>query len=243
VKVIKEQPTVQHRLNALWASLHQAVDDCAWEQAEGLLRRFLQIAPASPIEVWDTLGYVLLMQGEYRACQLVLEPRRLDPARSFWLEHKLGDAHRGLNQLQAAIDCYRRSLEDGSDSPITCRNMLQVLDALDPALAIQELQSWQQAGAPTSGAWNGARQAAALLPGLAFAQQLFELGEADAVCRQRLLEDACFAFDKKRVQSLLSAAQSSLEGFSAWERALQQRLQALGLVAATSDQVFDAPQS
>ncbi len=231
---------MQHRLNALWASLHQAVDDCAWEQAEGLLRRFLQLAPASPLEVWDTLGYVLLMQGDYRGCQLVLEPRRVDPARSFWLEHKLGDAHRGLNQLHAAIDCYRRSLDDGSDSPITCRNLLQVLDSLDPALAIQELQSWQQAGTPSSGAWDGARQAAALLPGLALAEQLFLFGQADAFCRQRLLEDACYAFDQQRVQSLLAAAQSSPEGFSSWELALQQRLQALGLAAATSDQAFDA---
>ena len=234
---------MQHRLNALWASLHQAVDDCAWEQAEGLLRRFLQLAPASPLEVWDTLGYVLLMQGDYRGCQLVLEPRRVDPGRNFWLEHKLGDAHRGLNQLQAAVDCYRQSLEDGSDSPITCRNLLQALHSLDPALAIQELQSWQQAGTPSSGAWDGARQAAALLPGLALAEQLFLLGEADAFCRQRLLEEACYAFDQQRVRSLLAAAEDSSEGISAWELALQLRLQELGLAVATSAPGVDAPQS
>ena len=233
---------MQHRLNSLWASLQQSVDDCAWEQAEGLLRRFLQLAPASPLEVWDTLGYVLLMQGDYRGCQLVLEPRRFDPTRSFWLEHKLGDAHRGLNQLQAAVECYRRSLRDGSDSPITCRNLLQALDAQEPGSAIQELKRWQQKGAPSSAAWDGARQAAVLVPGLTFAQQLFDVGEADAVCRQRLLEDACYAFDQSRVQSLLAAAQLSPEGFSAWERALQQRLETLGLAAATSDPAFDAPQ-
>ena len=152
------EPTSQARLDALWASLHEAVADCAWDAAEGLLLRFLQLAPSSPLEVWDTLGYVLLMQGDYGGCLAALEPRRADPTRSFWLEHKLGDAHRGLNQLELAVGCYRRSLLDGSDSPLTCRNLLQVLDGLDPALATTELRQWQQAGAPSSAAWEGARR-------------------------------------------------------------------------------------
>lgn len=234
------EPTSQARLDALWASLHEAVADCAWDAAEGLLRRFLQLAPASPLEVWDTLGYVLLMQGDYGGCLAALEPRRADPARSFWLEHKLGDAHRGLNQLELAVSSYRRSLADGSDSPLTCRNLLQVLDGVDPALAQTELRQWQQSGSPSSAAWEGARQAAVLVPGLGLAQQLWQVGEADAPCRQRLLEDACYRLDQLGVQSLLMAASDT--GFSPWERALQQRLQGLGLLAATNGPGVDAPQ-
>ena len=235
------EQTSQARLDALWASLHEAVHDSDWDAAEGLLRRFLQLVPASPLEVWDTLGYVLLMQGDYSGCLFALEPRRADPARSFWLEHKLGDAHRGLNQPEPALSCYRRSLADGSDSALTCRNLLQVLDGLEPARAVEELRSWQQLGPPSSCAWDGARQAAVLVPGLGLAQQLWQAGEADAACRQRLLEDACYGLDQPRVQALLTAARASQTGFSPWERALQQRLEDLGLAAASSGPGADAP--
>ena len=215
--------------------------DCAWDVAEGLLRRFLQLVPASSLDVWNTLGYVLLMQGDYGGCLAVLEPRRADPTRDFWLEHKLGDAHRGLDQLEMAVSCYRRSLVDGSDSPLTCRNLLQVLDGLDPALAAKELRQWQQFGAPSSAAWEGARQAAMLVPGLGLAQQLLQTGEADASCRQRLLEDACYRLDLPGVQNLLTAVQASDAVLSAWERALLQRLAGLGLMAATNGPGVDAP--
>lgn len=235
------EPLSQARLDALWGSIHQAITDCAWAEAEGLLRRFVQLVPASPLEVWDTLAYALLMQGDYRGCLALLEPRRVDPARSFWLEHKLGDAHRGLNCGEDAVRCYRRSLVDGSDSPLTCRNLLQVLDGLDPLLATAELRQWQQVGAPSTAAWEGAREAAVLVPGLGLAQQLWQLGEADASCRQRLLEDACYRLDQLGVQTSLAAAQASAAGFSPWERALQQRLVGLGLLAPTNGPGVDAP--
>ena len=128
--------------------------------------RLLQLVPAASVGVWDTLAYVLLMQGDYRGCMAVLLPWRQDPGRSFWLEHKLGDAHRGLHQLAEAVACYRRSLAEGSDSPLTCRNLLQVLDGQDPDLAVAELQRWTRALQPPSpAAWEGARQAAVLVPG------------------------------------------------------------------------------
>lgn len=222
-------------------AIHQAVNDSAWDAAEGLLRRFLQLVPRAPVEVWDTLAYGLLMQGDFDGCLAVLLPRRQDPARSFWLEHKLGDGYRGLNQLTEAEACYRRSLADGSDSPITCRNLLQVIDALDTQRAVAELHSWQQAEAPPSaGAWEGARQAAVLVPGLTLAETLWRAGHADGACRRRLLEAACYALDPGQVQALLTAAQESTTGLSDWERALQQRIHSFGLLeprsgATTSD--------
>ena len=130
-----------------------------WTRSEGL-----QLVPAAGFGVWDTLAYVLLMQGDYRGCMAVLLPRREDPARTFWLQHKLGDAHRGLNQFSEAEACYRHSLADGSDSPLTCRNLLQVLDGLDPDRAVAELQRWAQDPEPPSpAAWDGARDAAVLV--------------------------------------------------------------------------------
>ena len=226
---------LQARLDGLWASVLEAVDDSDWHGAEGLLRRFLQLAPACPVAVWDTLAYVLLMQGDYTASVEALLPWCDDPARSFWLEHKLGDAYRGLNQLTEAELWYRRSLAAGSDSPLTCRNLLQVLDGLDPARAVAELQAWGQGERTPPGAWEGARDAAVLVPGLGLVDVLWQLGQADAPCRQRLLEEACYGFDLQRVRALLQSAARNSAGLSSWERALLVRLQGLGLLAATTD--------
>ena len=236
------EPLSQARLDALWASVHQAVSDCAWDSAEGLLRRFLQLVPGAPVAVWDNLAYVLLMQGDYQGCMAVLLPWREDPGRNFWLEHKLGDAHRGLNQLPEAVACYRRSLAEGSDSPLTCRNLLQVLDGQDPDLAVAELQRWARAPQPPApAAWEGAQEAAVLVPGLALAEGLWRLGHADGACRQRLLEEACYGLDQPRVLALLAEAKASAGGVSPWERALAQRLQGLGLGEASSAPGAGAP--
>ena len=235
------EPLSQARLDGLWASVQEAVADSAWDVAEGLLRRFLDLVPASPVAVWDTLAYALLMQGEYGACVAALLPWQDDPERSFWLEHKLGDAYRGLNQLLEAERWYRRSLAAGSDSPLTCRNLLQVLDGLDPARAVAEVRGWGQGQGPSPGAWAGAREAAALVPGLDLAAALWQLGQADAPCRQRLLEEACYGLDLARVRALLQAAARSNGGLSPWEWALLERLQGLGLLAATSGPGAGAP--
>ena len=232
---MQEDPLSQTRCDALWASVHQALDDCAWNEAEGLLLRLLQLVPAASVGVWDTLAYVLLMQGDYRGCMAVLLPRRADPARTFWLEHKLGDAYRGLNQFAKAEACYRRSLVEGSDSPLTFRNLLQVLDGQDPNRAVAELQRWaKDPESPSPAAWEGAQAAAVLVPGLALAESLWRVGHADAACRQRLLEDACYGLDQARVLAFLREAWTSPDGLSSWEQALEQRLQALGLGEASN---------
>ena len=80
-----------------------------------------------------------------------------------------------------------------------------------------------------------------LVPGLGLAQQLLQTGEADASCRQRLLEDACYRLDLPGVQNLLMAVQASDAVLSPWERALLQRLAGLGLMAATNGPGVDAP--
>ena len=237
----------QAQRDRLWQEIHRAISESAWDAAEGLLRRFMQISPHSPVEVWDTLAYALLMQGDYRRCLEVLQPWADHPSRHFWVQHKLGDAQRGLNQLVAAEQHYRQSLMDGSDSPLTIRNLLQVLDGMDPGRAVHEVQQWQTDAAvlPSPAAWEGARQAALLVPGLALAEQLRRCGQADAACRRRLLDDAAYRLDLTRLAALLQEASASATGLSAWEGALQQRLRRLQLwpvtLAATAGRATSAP--
>jgi hypothetical protein len=236
----------QAQRDGLWQEVHRAVSDSAWEAAEGLLRRFIQLTPRAPVEVWDALAYALLMQGDYRRCLEVLQPWADHPSRNFWVQHKLGDAQRGLNQLDAAEQHYRQSLVDGSDNPLTIRNLLQVLDGLEPGRAVREVQQWQaDAAAPSPAAWEGARQAAVLVPGLALAEQLQRCGQADAACRRRLLDDAAYRLDLIRLAALLQEASASAAGLSAWEGALQERLRRLQLwpltLSATAGRATSAP--
>lgn len=232
-------PLKQAKLDALWKQIQEALNDSQWEQAEGMLRRFLQIVPQTTVEVWDVLAYALLMQGDYSACLKVLKPWESDPSRSFWVNHKLGDAYRGLNQLEEAVVAYQRSLVDGSDTPLTVRNLLQVMDAQSPQRAIQQLRQWQQAGQLEAFMRKGAQQAASLVPGLELADALFNTGEADGECRRRLLEAACYALDWQRCADLLEASKTSKHGLTSWEQQLNQRLDQLSvlpLAAESSEQ-------
>ena len=229
------EPPEQAQRDALWREVNKAILERVWPEAEGLLLRYLQIVPQGSLEVLDVLAYVYLMQGNYRRCLEVLQPWADHPSRNFWVQHKLGDAQRGLNQLAAAELHYRQSLVDGSDSPLTIRNLLQVLDGLDPGRAVREVQQWQEdeATSPSLAAWEGACQAAALVPGLALAEQLQQCGQADAACRRRLLDDAAYRLDLTRLAALLQEASATAAGLSDWEGALQQRLRCLQLWPVT----------
>jgi tetratricopeptide (TPR) repeat protein len=217
-------PLTQAKLDALWGEIQKALRDSAWAQAEGLLRRMLQLVPNAPVDVWDVLAYALLMQGDYAACLLVLRPWSSDATRSFWVNHKLGDALRGLNQWDEAVDAYRMSLADGSDKPLTVRNLLQVLDALSPQRAVDQLLQWQADGPLKSFVLEGAQEAAVLVPGLELAEALFALGKAHAPCRRRLLEAACYSFDLSACSRLLESSRVSSEGLTTWEQNLQATL-------------------
>lgn len=225
------EPLSQARLDGLWLELQQAVSDSAWLEAEGLLRRFIQLAPTSPVEVWDTLGYALLMQGDYRGCLEVLAPWQQHPSRSFWVNHKLGDAWRGLNDLDAAVAAYRRSLADGSNSSLTWRNLLQCLDGLSPQQAVAELELGVDL--PPE-AWDGARAAALLVPDAALAAQLWRCGEADAACRRRLLNAALYVLDLERARALLEQTEHA-HSLSPWEGRLLQRLRQLRVIPPTAN--------
>ncbi len=217
-------PLTQAKLDALWGEIQKALQDSAWAQAEGLLRRMVQLVPNAPVDVWDVLAYALLMQGDYAACLVVLRPWSSDATRSFWVNHKLGDALRGLNQWDEAVNAYRMSLADGSDTPLTVRNLLQVLDALSPQRAVSQLSQWQSAGPLQAFVLEGTQEAAMLVPGLELAEALFASGDADAPCRRRLLEAACYSFDLSACSRLLEASRASADGLTQWEQNLQTTL-------------------
>lgn len=209
----------------LWQQACQCLQEEAWEEAEGLLWRLWQLLETPPWELRDALGYCLLMQGSYALCEQVLRPALEAPGRSFWVSHKLADALRGQAQLEEAAELYRRSEAEGSDSPLTARNHLQVLYQLAPERALARLEHWQGQSETPTAFWTGACQAALLVPGLELAAWLWRQGRSDGPCRRRLLEASCYGLEPQRCWQILGELMEP----TAWERALSQRLLELGL--------------
>ena len=191
-------------LGSWWQFARSALDQGDWTSAEGALRRIEALAPGQP-QVLDLLGYTLLMQGEFSACEAVLRRALAQGGCSFWTPHKLGDALRGQQRMEPAAVAYEQSLAMGSDSPLTARNLLQVLDALDPARAVARLEAWQGisvgAAAPALN-WAdpppwlmGACEAARTSIGLDLAQWLQACGCPDPEIRRLALEAALLRLD------------------------------------------------
>lgn len=193
---------------------------------------------AEDLAVADALAYALLMQGDYRGCAQVLEPVLAHPQRNFWIQHKAGDAQRGLHQPDQAIQHYRQALAEGSTSPLTARNLLQVLHGQEPGLALVELQGWRQ---PLSGAQlEGAQAAAALVAGLELVIWLQERGLATPALQRRLLEQKLYGLEQPCSTDLavvlaLVPAAGDLDPDHAWCGALTWRLQQLQLSPAEPD--------
>jgi tetratricopeptide (TPR) repeat protein len=198
-----------------------ALEGGDWPEAEGWLLQARAELGAADLAVADALAYALLMQGDYRGCALALEPVLEHPGRSFWIWHKQGDALRGLHQLPAAAAAYRRALAEGSTSPITARNLLQVLHELGPEQVLAELERWPQPLA--TALLEGVQQAAALTAGLELAAWLQRQGLATPALERRLTEQVLYGL---RWPDWLG---QETEGGSPWVIALQARVQQLGL--------------
>ena len=227
--------------DALWDQVLHAVNDHAWSEAEGLLWRILQLVPQASWMLWDTLGYTLLMQGDYKTCEQVLRPWSEAPERTFWLNHKLADALRGQSQHQEAATFYQRSLLEGSTSSLTYRNLLQVLYELNPDTATKQLNHWANTVGPNQTAWQGAREAAVLVPGLELAQWLWEQKHDDGECRRRLLEEHCYTLSANKCWRILQQINKP----TAWEQALSEKLHQWKLIptqAAKNAPAADGPQ-
>lgn len=197
-----------------------ALEESDWIAAEGwLLQARSELGPVE-IAVADALAYALLMQGDYRGCAQVLQPVLEHPQRSFWIWHKYADALRGLHQLSAAAQAYRRALREGSTSALTSRNFLQVLHQQSPELALAELESWPDV--LPEPLVEGVQQAAALTAGLELAAWLQRRGLATAALQRRLIEQELYAL---RCPSWMAATDAE----PGWLEALQLRLLQVGL--------------
>jgi len=211
--------TVEHHYQRALEYL-QAGD---WPAAEGALLQVRQGNGPQDVAVADALAYALLMQGDYSGCAQVLEPVLHHPQRSFWIQHKAGDARRGLHQPEEAVAHYRLALAEGSTSALTARNLLQVLHGLAPEQALAELACWPQPLAPAL--LEGAQAAAALVAGLELVEWLEARGWATPALQRRLLEQRLYGFEPVGVREL----DASDEADELWCAALQQRLRQLEL--------------
>ena len=202
-----------------------------WAAAEGSLLQVRQVLGPADVAVADALAYALLMQGDYGACARVLEPVLTHPQRSFWIAHKYADALRGLHQPEAAARFYRQALAEGSTSPLTARNLLQVLHELDPEQALLELEGWHQ---PLAAAQlEGIQLAAGLVAGLELVVWLQDRGLATPALQRRLLEQRLYGLDLGGAQGADDVASAmdtaGQDADQAWCAALRWRLKRLGL--------------
>jgi tetratricopeptide (TPR) repeat protein len=201
-----------------WQLVQEALQQQNWPVAEGALRRLLQDSP-DHLELLDLLGYALLMQGCFAESEAQLRKAMARSAQSFWTPHKLGDALRGQQRMQEAVECYEQALSWGSDSPLTVRNLLQVLDGLSTERALCRLAGLADEGGST---WQeGAIEAALQSPSPQLAFSLCQLGCVHGDVRAKAYMQALSELDLIGLQGLLEVGNDS------FSFALQQRLSSL----------------
>ena len=201
-----------------WQLIQESLQQQNWPVAEGALRRLLQDNPDHQ-ELLDLLGYALLMQGRFVESEAQLRRAMAQSAKSFWTPHKLGDALRGQQRMQEAVECYEQALSWGSDSPLTVRNLLQVLDGLSTERALCRLKQLVGEGGT---AWEeGAIEAALQSPSPDLAFLLCQLGSRHEDVRAKAYMQALSELDLIALQSLLDG------GNGTFSCALRQRLAGL----------------
>jgi len=200
----------------LWrqAQAARAVSD--WPQLERVLTQLLELAP-DHAELLDLLGQALLMQGKPAQGCVVLQKALLAGNRSFWTPHKLGDAHWALQCPEAAVEAFEQALAWGSDSPLTSRNLLEVLHAGSETAAIERLERFAAAEPPP---WNwqapapwleGACAAALRVQGPALAAWLQGHGCPDPAVRALVWRHHLFRLDLDGVLAVLAGSSDGLE--------------------------------
>lgn len=213
-----------------WRQALELLEAADWAAAEGRLLHLRQELGAQQPAVADALAYALLMQGDFEGCAAALQPVLDHPQRSFWVAHKYADALRGLHATEAAVQYYRQALDEGSTSPLTARNLLEVLHELEPQRALDELSSWPL---PLSSArQEGAVAAAERVSGLELAAWLQQRGIATTSLQRRLIEEHLLQLSE--ITSLWGhpvSASAESEPDQGWLSALQQRLVDLQLLS------------
>lgn len=207
-----------------WQQARAAYNDHDWPLLEGCLRRLLELVEPQA-DLLDLLGHALLQQGQSHQAMEALERAVALGATNFWTPHKLGDARRGLQQQSAAVEAYELALEWGSDSPLTPRNLLEVLHQIDPQLALDRLSRFAGSHTPPWEApppWlEGAMAAALRIQGAELAAWLCRRGCRQGDVRAVLWRDAAYRLELGLLSELLG------DPCSPQEQALAQRLSAL----------------
>lgn len=226
----------------LYSQVHPLLTAKDWQAAEGLLLRLRQTHRARlMLQIDALLGYTLSMQAAHEEAWLVLEPLLQHPQRTFWVAHLAADCQRGLGELKRAVSLYQQALDDGSDSPLTVRNLVQVLLQLDPQLALRQLRQWQHEGGLQGGVLEGIQQALDALVTPELDHWLDQQGLAGPLQQRRLLQSALRQLDLEQVRERLARLQTHgpADGVGdadhhaidhLWLEAAAARLERLGLI-------------
>ena len=213
-----------------WERCLAALEQKDWPLLEGSVLRLLEVVPPQP-ELLDLLGHALLMQGHFQRSQEALERALAAGGRNFWTPHKLGDAHRGLQRPAAAVAAYDQALAWGSDSPLTMRNLLEVLHAEAPAAALARLEQLA-AATPPPWSWQepppwlaGAIAAAVNVQGSLLAEWLCSRGCPDPGVRAVAWQERLYRLELPATLELLSGSADPRE--QALERRLRDLLELL----------------
>ena len=204
-----------------WELCLAAYERQDWPELEGALLRLLEVV-APQAELLDLLGHALLMQGHFQRSQEALEQALTAGSRSFWTPHKLGDAHRALQRPAAAAAAYEQALDWESNSPLTVRNLLEVLHGEAPGAALARLEQLA-AAAPPPWDWQeppvwltGAIAAATTVQGAQLAEWLCARGCPDAGVRAVAWQEQLYQLDLPATLKLLNSNVSPLEQTLRW---------------------------
>lgn len=198
-----------------WQVIQESLQAQNWPLAEGALRRLLETNP-DHLELLDLLGYSLLMQGCYIESELLLRRALEKSTKNFWTPHKLGDALRGQQRMDEAVEYYEQALDWGSNSALTVRNLLQVLDGINVDSALKRLNRLVSEG---NIAWEeGAIEAALASSSPELAVLVCTLGSSNEAVRAKAYRQALSELNLKGLKELLT---SGGDNFSC---ALTQRL-------------------
>lgn len=205
------------------------IDARDWQPAEGLLRWLRHChGNALSFQIDSLLGYCLSMQADHAEAWQLLAPLLHHPQRTFWLAHLAADSQRGLGEWGTAARLYRQALAEGSDSPITVRNLLQVLLLQGGNEALQQLEHWRQQGQLAGPVLEGIREALAGSHDPALDAWLDRLDLAGPDQHRRLLEQELRRLD---LAAIVTRLQHPGWQASPWRAAVAQRLHHWGLTS------------
>ena len=219
--------TKQEVSSKIWLNACHCLEENKWERAEGLLLRLWQIEGDASWQLRDALGYSLLRQGEYVLCEKILRPALKANERSFWVSHKIGDALRGQGYMEEAANMYKQSEAEGSNSPITARNLIQVLYKIKASKAIRQLNIWKATESTPKEYWQGCCEAAILVGGNEIAEWLWQNNLSDHPSREKLIKYYCYELEIDKCVEIIVRSKDPSE----LEKNLIEKFKKMGIIS------------